>query len=131
MPKRTSQPPSLTPEAFLAGLPRDTQALAQRLRTIIKTTLPEGVERVYPGWRGIGYRHPEAGYICAIFILPDMVKLGFEHSALLTDTHGLLVDGPSAGKQVRYVEFRRLRDIRVAPLRALLREAIAIRGRRL
>ena len=120
--------PSLSPNAFLAGLPRDTQALAQRLRTIITSTLPDAAERVYPGWRGIGYRHPQTGSICAIFITADMVKLGFEHGASLTDPHGLLIAGPSGGTQVRYVEIRRLRDIRISPIRALLRQAVATRG---
>ena len=45
-----------TPEQFLAIFPAEVQALANKLRSLIKRTVPNVIEAVYPGWRLIGYR---------------------------------------------------------------------------
>lgn len=74
--------------------------LAERLRALVRTTVPEAEERAYPGWHGIGYRHPEAGYLCGIFPSDDEVRLLFEHGVLLPDPDGLL---EGDGTQTRHV----------------------------
>jgi hypothetical protein len=75
-------------------------------------------ERVYRAWHGVGYRHPEAGYVCAIFPRGDAVDLLFEHGASMADPDGVLegggaqtrvlrIDAPSAGRAeliTRYVQ---------------------------
>ena len=50
------------------------------------------------------FRRPDAGYFCAVFLRQDLVKLGLDYSALLSDQADILKPGPSADKQVRYVE---------------------------
>lgn len=110
---------------MLADYPPEIQSLAGRLRRLVRAALPEAEERVYPGWRALGYRHPEAGYVGGIFLHPDMVKLGFEHGATLPDPHGLLIAGPAKGKQVRYLEIRDESDIVPEIIRDLLLAAAA------
>ena len=78
-------------------------ATAQWLRELVADAVPDAVERVYPGWHGFGYRHPVAGYFCAVFPRTDDVKLSFEHGARLADPHGLLT---GTGRQVRQVDVR-------------------------
>jgi hypothetical protein len=50
----------------------------------------------------------------------------FEHGALLPDPDGLL---EGKGKQTRYVDIRRQQDIRVRPIKRLIRAALAYRQR--
>lgn len=76
-------------------------ATAQWLRELVTATVPDAVERVYRGWHGFGYRHPVAGYFCAVFPRAETVQLSFEHGARLQDPHGLLT---GSGSQVRYVD---------------------------
>jgi hypothetical protein len=74
--------------------------LVLRLRDAIRTALPDATEKVYPGWHGVGFHHPDAGYVCGIFPVEDHVKVGFERGSQLPDPHGLFAGG---GTQVRYV----------------------------
>jgi hypothetical protein len=69
-------------------------------------------ERVYHGWDGIGFRHPDAGYVCAIYPREQEqeVRLLFEHGVRLDDPEGLL---EGAGTQTRFIRVRE-RDGRLA-----------------
>ena len=100
------------------------QALAARLRDLVRETVPDAVERAYPVWRGIGFRHPESGYFCGIFPQEDCVRLVFEYGAHLADPDDLLNGN---GKQTRYVRIRRQRAIRVLSLKRLIRSAVEFR----
>lgn len=114
-------PPDMTtvdlgPATFNVNRPQDVEAAdllldhsdaviatAQWLRDLVTATVPDAVERVYRGWHGLGYRHPKAGYFCALFPRADSVQLSFEHGVRLPDAHGLLT---GTGSRVRYVEVR-------------------------
>ena len=76
-------------------------ATAQWLRELVTATVPDAAESVYRGWHGFGYRHPVAGYFCAVFPRADEVRLSFEHGVRLPDPRGLLA---GTGRQVRYVD---------------------------
>ncbi len=119
-----------TPEELLSGFAPEIQDLAFLLRQLVKSALPEVDERVYSGWRAIGYRQAGAGYIGGIFLYPDMVKLGFESGAMLPDHHGLLKPGPSAGNKVRYVEVREEDDIKEPIIREYLAAAVELQSDR-
>ena len=121
---------NLTPEQLLADYPPNIRELAGELRRRIKSLLPEAEERVYPVWRGIGYRHPAAGYLGAIFPQQEMVKLGLEHGAQLPDPANILKPGPTGGRQVRYVEIAGPEDINREALAALLMAALALQQER-
>jgi hypothetical protein len=94
--------------------------IACRLREVVKETLPEVEERVYLGWHGIGYHHPAAGYVCAIFPKSNRVELAFERGSALPDPKGLLVRG---GKRVRYAVLTRLDDALEEDLKDLIEAA--------
>jgi hypothetical protein len=115
-----------TPEEFLAEFPEPVQALAHRLRALVRQTVPNSTEAVYAGWQLIGYRvidGKRSAYFAFILPRPDRVLLGFEYGALLSDPDGLLTTG---GKQVRQMTIQRARDIRPTKLTLLIREAADI-----
>ncbi len=108
---------------FLAPYPPRIRSLANALRSIVRTTLPQSEEAVYKGWQLIGYRivdGRESTYCCFIAPTDECVKLGFEHGKHLTDPHGLL---SGSGTRVRQVIIRSGKDIRAKALRALIAEA--------
>jgi hypothetical protein len=73
---------------------------------------PDLSEKGYPGWRGVGYRHPDAGYVCGIFPQPGgELRLLFEHGAALADPEGLL---QGSGTQTRYLVVDRVDEKLVA-----------------
>ncbi len=118
----------LTPEDILAPHDAGIAALAQRLRQVVKRTLPQAEERAYPVWKGIGYVHPQAGYVCGIFPFKDYVALAFEFGVLLPDPEGILRPGRTSDRKVRYVQVRTVGDIRVRPLQRLLKQAVTLRS---
>jgi hypothetical protein len=80
----------------------DIVALTRRLRDVIVNARPELSERVYRGWHGLGFHHPDRGYVVAVFPGTGVVSVGFEHGADLPDPHGLL---QGTGKRLRYLRF--------------------------
>lgn len=122
---KTTQPAAgrITPEKFLSGFPPTTQALAQRLRELIKQTVPNCIEKVYPGWRLLGYRvliKNKSHYFCFIAPLPDGVVLGFEYGIFISDPKGLL---QGEGKQVRQLTVKSQKGIRPRKFAAFIKEA--------
>jgi hypothetical protein len=100
--------------------------LARQLRELIRSAMPDATERIYPGWHGIGFHHPTAGYVCGLFPGIDNVRVGFEHGHLLSDPHGLFDSG---GNQVRYVTVERLTPELTRQLGGFLDHAIDLRAR--
>jgi Domain of unknown function (DU1801) len=86
--------------ALLAEHTPRVAAAAAWLRQVVLDALPDAHEVVYRGWHALGYHHPQAGYLCAVFPRADDVLLGFERGVLLDDPHGLL---GGEGRTVRYV----------------------------
>ncbi len=74
--------------------------LTLQLRDLIRSVMPDAIERVYHGWHGIGFHHPAAGYVCALFPAADHVRVGFEHGHLLPGPEGAFDSG---GSQVRFI----------------------------
>jgi hypothetical protein len=113
----------VTPDELLDEHTPDVRALVHRLRRLVKSVVPEASERVYPGWHGLGYHHPEAGYFCGIFPLAKSVRLLFEKGGRLSDPHGLFTGG---GAQTRYAEIEPGVPIDERGLEGLLIAAIHI-----
>jgi hypothetical protein len=119
-----------TPEQFLAAFPPDIRELANQLRQLIKQTIPNIIEAVYPGWKLIGYREQDgrrSRYFCFVAPFEDRVMLGFEYGVLMADTTGLL---EGDGKQVRYVTLRNDANLRPHELSALIAEAAMVAATR-
>jgi len=110
-------------ERLLADYPPDIAELVQRLRQAIRSTIPEAAERIYLGWRGVGFHHPTVGYLCAIFPREDHVRVGFEHGHLLHDPDHIL---EGTGKQVRYLRVSEWDDHILVVLDDLIDQAIAL-----
>ncbi len=111
-----------SPDDILRDHSPTVQATANALRALIIDTVPEMTERAYPGWHGIGFRHPRAGYVCGVFPQAATVRLLFEHGYELSDPEGVLTGG---GSQTRYLDVATSADIPIDPVRALLLQAVA------
>ncbi|MDQ3992878.1 MAG: DUF1801 domain-containing protein [Actinomycetota bacterium] len=100
-------PRDATAEEVLAYL-RDQHAplddLAAWTRAAVLTADPDLTERVYRGWRGIGFRHREGGLVCAIYPRGESVVLLFEYGAELADPDGILL---GEGTQTRFLRVER------------------------
>ncbi|MBI4547886.1 MAG: DUF1801 domain-containing protein [Ignavibacteriae bacterium] len=118
------KPSLLTAEQILADHKPAVRALVNKIRTTVKKTIPDAEERVYPVWRGIGFRHKEAGYFCGAFLYEDSVKVYFEHGKVLPDPDHLFT---GKGSQTGQILIRTSKDIRVEPFKNLLKESIEFR----
>jgi hypothetical protein len=100
--------------------------LALWVRQVVLASEPDLTERVYRGWDGIGFRHPDAGYVCAIYPREQEqeVRLLFEHGARLED-HARLLEG--AGSQTRYIRVRERNDPLAAAIGRYVHTAVAER----
>jgi hypothetical protein len=112
-------PRTVTPDDLLSRHPSDLRALANRLRTLVRTAVPDATETAYPGWKLIGYRH-QGAYFCFVAPKRDHVQLGFEYGVDLHDPEGLL---EGRGSQVRHVQVRSSATIPVRSLTRLIRQA--------
>lgn len=97
---------------------------ANALRALLHDTVPEFKEKAYPGWHGIGFQHPRAGYVCGLFPRETAVRLLFEHGRLLSDPDGVFTGG---GTQTRHIDITSAAEIPANEVRRLLLEAIALR----
>lgn len=84
---------------------------------------PELDAKARLGWGSVNFRHPGAGFVCAIFPMEDHVSLVFEHGRQLSSP---LLEGD--GKQVRFIRFTPGSAIPEDDLAILLAEAIALRA---
>ncbi len=112
-----------TPDDILRDHSPAVVATAEALRALLHDTAPDLREKAYPGWHGIGFRHPQAGYVCGIFPQEASVRLLFEHGHLLADPDGIFTGG---GTQSRYIELASAAEIPADDVRRLLLEAIAL-----
>ena len=126
----------LSPEAFLAPYPDQIRDAAERLRAIVRRTVPDAIEAVRPGWRLIGYTVPagrRSAYFGFVAPEPIHVHLGFEHGALLDDPDGVL--GGTQLRKVRFFTFRHSDEVREPAIGRFIRDAARLaamsRGERL
>lgn len=92
----------MTPDELLAEHTEQIAALTNELRTLLQAAMPDAQERVYSGWHGFGFVHPDAGYVAAVFPAAESVKLLFEHGHLLGDPERLFTGGRG---QTRHIDF--------------------------
>ena len=85
---------------------------------------PDLTERVYRGWDGVGFHHPDGGYVCAIYPRDDEVRLLFEHGARLGDPEGLL---RGSGSRSRFIPVRVANEQLAASIAGYVRAAVAER----
>jgi hypothetical protein len=86
----------------LAEVPPPIAELARLLRAVALDAHPDLRERVYLGWRGLGFHHPGTGYLAALFPQQEDVLVGFNRGGDLPDPHGRLL---GSRRRVRYLRF--------------------------
>ena len=112
-------------DALLAPLPKDVSDQSRALLALLGQVQPALVGKVMPGWRSINFRHPSAGFVCAIFPHPDRLVLVFEHGRQLSQGEGLL-EGDC--NRVRYMTMPLTGPLPETAIALVLAEAIALFG---
>jgi hypothetical protein len=118
----------IPPEAIVAGAPLPLQHIADELRDLVKSTLPDAVERVRPGWGLIGYDVPNGtrtAYVAWIWPEHEHCHLGFQQGVAMRDPDHRL-QGAGVTKQVRWLTSAAGDRIDRAVCRKLLLEAAAV-----
>jgi hypothetical protein len=113
------------PEALLEAYPPPMQAIAHRLRHVVKSAMPDAIERVRSGWRIIGYDLPVGRrQVYFAFVMPENehVHLGFAHGWAMANADGRL-KGEGITKRVRWLTFKEGDEIDVDGCIELVREA--------
>jgi len=116
--------PSSEVRDFLAERHPDELETALWLRGVVLDAEPDLAERVMRGWDGIGFRHPEGGFVCAIYPRDGEVRLLFEQGRRLDDPDGVL---EGDGVQTRHVAVRAPDPPLVPVLGRLVTAAVAER----
>jgi predicted metal-dependent HD superfamily phosphohydrolase len=98
--------------------------LALWVRAVVLEAEPDLTERVYRGWDGVGFRHPDAGYVCAIYPRGEAIHLLFEHGARLPDPDHLF---EGQGTQTRFVRVTAPDDDLARSISSYVRGAVADR----
>lgn len=114
---------------FLAGYPDETRVAADRLRAVVKRTVPDVIERVRPGWRIIGYDLPvgrRTVYFAWVMPEPVHVHLGFVHGVFMADRDATLEGAHLRLRSARFVTFEPGDPIPEAGLVELTREAARV-----
>ena len=96
----------IPPELFLEGYAADVRGTANRLRAVVKTAVPDAIERVRPGWALIGYDLPtrrHGVYFAWVWPEREHVHLGWQHGIFMDDPDRLLQGAHLKLKKVRYV----------------------------
>jgi len=99
-PPAAAPPPELA--QVLADVPAAIIGLTHELRAVVLGAHPDLRERVYLGWRGLGFHHPPTGYLAALFPQPQDVLVGFNRGGDLPDPHDRLL---GSRRRVRYLRF--------------------------
>lgn len=118
----SSPKPNATAADVLRRFSARVRATAEQLRRLVVQTIPTATEHPYVGWKGIGYRDPQAGYFAGIFPQRNHVRLLFEHGARLDDPGGIL-QGEGV-RQVRWIVVRPGSRLPRARIVAMLERAV-------
>ncbi|HET6379628.1 MAG TPA: DUF1801 domain-containing protein [candidate division Zixibacteria bacterium] len=116
----------IPPEILLADYPPEIQAIAERLREIVREAVPDAIERVRPGWRLIGYDVPvgrRTRYFACVWPEREHAHLGFAVGFWMPDPDGILEGAHLDLKRVRFVTFRPGEPIPAAVLARYVRAA--------
>jgi hypothetical protein len=114
---------------FLASYPPRLAGHCQKLRKIIRRTVPAASERIRPGWRLIGYDLPvnrHGRFFAWIWPEPEHVHIGWEVGTLLSDPEGLLRGAHLKLKKVRYLTYAPLDAVDAVPVVEFTRQAVEI-----
>jgi hypothetical protein len=119
---------SMAPGEFLKDYPENLRVIAEDLRDLVRSTFPSVSEKVYTGWKVLGYRllHGKKSiYFCCI--APQKkendVLLAFEYGVAMRDPKKLM---EGKGTQVRFVRVRHKDQYLEADLAWLIKHAARV-----
>ena len=121
----------MTPEELLAPYPPHLREVAEGLRALVKSTVPDAIERVRDGWRLIGYDVPvgrRTRFFAWIWPEFEHVHIGFEHGVLMDDPDRVLRGAELRLKRVRYMTLGDVDEIDRERTAGFLREAVRLVG---
>jgi hypothetical protein len=111
---------------FIARYRPEVARLARQARAKVRRQLPGAVELVYDNYNALaiafGPTERPSDLILSIALYPRWVSLFFTRGAELTDPHRLL---RGSGRKIRHLVVQRAQVLDSAPVRALMREAVA------
>ena len=118
----------MTPAEFLRSYPGPLREISEMLRDLVRSTFPAATEKVYAGWKLIGYRIPDGRkgrlFCC---IVPQKkendVLLGFQYGIAMRDPHHLM---EGKGTRVRFVRVQFMNQYRESDLIWLIEEGARI-----
>lgn len=119
--RRVAEAQALERSSLLDEHSQEVVELTQTIRGVVRSALPRVKEKINLGWGGLGYHHPDAGYVAGIFPGEDQVRLGFEHGVELPDPAGMLT---GEGSQLRYVTIEAWDEALRDPITDLLDAAV-------
>jgi hypothetical protein len=118
--------------AFIRRYSPEVAQLARQARRKIRQLLPGAVELVYDNYNALalafGPSEKPSELILSIALYPRWVSLFFTRGADLADPQGLL---RGSGSKIRHVVLEGAAMLDSAPIRALIRDALATHPRRL
>ncbi|MEP7338501.1 MAG: DUF1801 domain-containing protein [Acidobacteriota bacterium] len=109
-------------EQLLGGYDDGVKEIALRTRELISKLVPKADEKVYFGWRNIGFSLDGAmsGQFCSIGPGRKYVNLYFMQGTSLDDPKELL---EGTGKNMRHVKIREAGELKNAALKELIKTA--------
>jgi hypothetical protein len=118
----------MTVAQFLGSYPERLSEITEHLRDLVRSTFPDASEKVYTGWKLLGYRLPIANksrYFCCI--VPQKkendVLLGFEYGIAMDDPKNLM---EGKGTKVRFVRVQQKDQYSDADLIWLIEESARV-----
>jgi hypothetical protein len=107
---------------FLSTYSPEVQALAHRARGIVLAVAPQATEKVWPGWKLVGYgTGPTMGdVVCGIMPFKSRMNFMFGRGVELPDPEGLL---EGVGKGGRHLKIETAEALGSPAVHALLRAA--------
>ncbi len=113
-------------EELLEPYAGDIKKICEELRAVISALPVDMDERVYVGWKLIGYRvrnGSKSRYVGFIAPSDSEVRLGFEYGTKIKHS---AVPLEGKGTQVRYVSFTKPEQVKQSELVPLILEAVDI-----
>ena len=110
----------MTIDELLNQHTQQVAALCRRLLNHVTAAADWSQVKVYPGWHGVGFHHPDLGYVIGVFPRREDVRVVFERGEFLGGARFL--DG---GGQTRHVDFVDWDRDRLATLDEILERALA------
>ncbi len=109
---------------FLAAYSPAVQAVAQAVRAVLRTAMPQATERVHSGWKviqwGTGPKMADQRFV--ISPLTGSFNLNISDAVRLPDPDGLL---RGTGKGIRHLKFTQPDQVANPAVRALIAAAVA------